>query len=87
MTRESFKGWLLIAVCAVSLAAIWWQDSRWNHVCGLLETAQDEAQMAEAWHSSAGRELAMCGVPRAAERAAEKACAARRFNDTSVMCE
>ena len=87
MTRESFGGWLTILAAVVSTVVMTWQGYELKRTCYLLTTAQDEAQMAESWHLSAGDALRACGVPRAAERAAEKACAARRFNDTSVVCE
>lgn len=54
--------------------------------CRLLTIALDEAQMAEAWYIETGKVLTACGVPHAAEVAADKACYARRFNDTSVVC-
>lgn len=55
--------------------------------CDLLETALDEAQMAEAWYIEAGRVLETCGARDATARAAHKACYARRFNDASEVCE
>lgn len=57
-----------------------------SNACDLIGTAMDEAQLAEAWHIEAGRVLEACGAPRATERAAHKACHARRFNDNSVVC-
>ena len=54
--------------------------------CDLLQTAQSEAQMAEAWHLQAGFVLKRCGVKNAIEQANDKACYARRFNDTSEIC-
>lgn len=55
--------------------------------CGLLAIALDEAEMAEAWYIETGDVLARCGMPNAAEKAAYKACIARRFNDSSVECK
>lgn len=57
------------------------------HACRLLDIAQDEAQMAEAWHIEAGIALERCGIKGAKEKAESKACYARRFNDDSVVCE
>lgn len=54
--------------------------------CDLLDIAMDEAQMAEAWYTKAGKVLEACGVPGAAERARLAACRARQFDDTSVEC-
>jgi len=54
--------------------------------CRLLTIAIDEAQMAEAWYIETGKVLTRCGVPDAAEVAEHKACYARRFNDSSVVC-
>lgn len=55
--------------------------------CDLLDTAMDEGQQfAEAWYLRAGPVLAWCGKTRAMERAKRGACAARRFNDTTVEC-
>lgn len=87
MTFESFRGWTTILAAIVSTVVMTWQGHDLRRACDLLSTAQDEAQMAEAWHIRTGDALRACGVPRAAERAAEKACAARRFNDTSVVCD
>ena len=58
-----------------------------RQTCDLLDTALDEAQMAEAWYIEAGRVLQACGARDAVERAEHKACYARRFNDDSVVCE
>lgn len=58
-----------------------------RNTCDLLETALDEAQMAEAWYIEAGRVLEACGARDATARAESKACYARRFNDTSEVCE
>ena len=55
--------------------------------CDLLDTALDEAQMAEAWYIQAGEVLNACGARDALERAESRACYARRFNDNSVYCE
>ena len=55
--------------------------------CDLLNIAQDEAQMAEAWHIQAGEVLQTCGINGAMRRATEKACAARRFNGSGETCE
>lgn len=57
------------------------------HACSLLATAQDEAQMAEAWHIETGIALERCNIKDAIEKAESKACYARRFNDDSVVCE
>ena len=57
-----------------------------RQTCDLLDTALDEAQMAEAWYLEAGKVLQSCGVRDAVERAEHKACYARRFNDASVVC-
>jgi hypothetical protein len=51
-----------------------------------MGTALDEAQMAEAWYLEAGKVLQACGARDAIERAESKACYARRFNDSSVVC-
>lgn len=58
-----------------------------ERACQLLDTAFQEAQMAEAWYIDTGRVLVHCGVPGALEEAARKACYARRRDDTSVECE
>lgn len=58
-----------------------------RQTCDLLDTALDEAQMAEAWYIEAGKVLQSCGARDATERAAHKACYARRFNDDSEVCE
>ena len=57
------------------------------NACRLLAIALDEAEMAEAWYIETGDVLARCGMPNAAEKAAYKACVARRFNDPSVECK
>lgn len=54
--------------------------------CDLLDTALDEANMAEAWYIEAGKVLQSCGARDAAARAEFKACHARRFYDNSVEC-
>lgn len=71
-----------VAVAAVLLTAC----ATPPDACRLLTIALDEAQMAEAWYIETGRVLTACGVANAAEVAAERACYARRFNDTSVEC-
>ena len=58
-----------------------------HRACELMGTALDEAQMAEAWYIEVGKILEACGARGATERAEHKACYARRFNDTSVVCE
>lgn len=58
-----------------------------RQTCDLLDTALDEAQMAEAWYIETGKVLQACGARDAVERAEHKACYARRFNDDSVVCE
>lgn len=82
------KRWGLVSlVCfALGLALTTHRAQHFPQACNLLATAQDEAQMAEAWHLQAGEVLAECGVLKAKETAASKACYARRFNDTSVTC-
>ena len=55
--------------------------------CQLLAIAMDEGDFAEAWYTEAGQVLVRCGIPNAAEVAASKACAARRFNDSRVECK
>ena len=55
-------------------------------VCRLIAIAVDEGQFAEAWYIKASAVLAQCGNQAAAELATEQACAARRFNDSSVEC-
>lgn len=72
---------VLITGCTVVPAATAHQT------CELLNTALDEAQMAEAWYIEAGKVLKRCGIENATERADSKACYARRFNDSSVVCE
>lgn len=62
-------------------------QSRLHRSCELLDIALDEAQMAEAWYIEAGEVLKRCGIENATERAEQKACYARRFNDISVVCE
>ena len=57
-----------------------------RQTCDLLDTALDEAEMAEAWYIEAGLVLRACGARDAIERAEHKACYARRFNDNSVVC-
>lgn len=74
------------AITLAALALLAGCASPSHQACRLLTIAQDEAQMAEAWHLDAGEVLATCGVPGAQETAAHKACYARRFNDTSVEC-
>lgn len=76
-------GKLAIAMCAVLLAGCAFSD-----MCQLLTIAFDEADMAEAWYIETGAVLASkCGVSGATEVAERKACAARRFNDSSVECK
>lgn len=58
-----------------------------HRACELMGVALDEAQMAEAWYIEAGKILEACGARDAGKRAEYKACYARRFNDTSVVCE
>lgn len=58
-----------------------------TNACELIGIAMDEAELAEAWYVEAGQVLEVCGAPHAMERAAHKACHARRFNDNSVVCE
>ena len=65
----------------------WHSARRVTEACELLQIAQDEAQMAEAWHLRAGKALATCGVKDALATAEGKACYARRFNDDSVKCD
>lgn len=72
---------VLITGCTVVPAATARQT------CDLLDTALDEAQMAEAWYIEAGKVLEACGAREAKGRAEHKACYARRFNDDSVVCE
>jgi len=55
--------------------------------CQLLAIAMEEGDFAEAWYIEAGQVLVRCGIPNAAEVAASKACAARRFNDSRVECK
>lgn len=55
--------------------------------CDLIAIATAEAQLAEAWYIEAGAVLTQCGNPTAAALAIEQACAARRFNDSSVECK
>lgn len=57
-----------------------------RQTCDLLDTALDEAQMAEAWYLETGKVLQACGARDALERGKSKACYARRFNDSSVVC-
>lgn len=58
-----------------------------RQACELLDTALDEGQQfAEAWYTQAGPVLERCGAPRALERAAAGACAARRLNDATLEC-
>ncbi len=57
-----------------------------RQTCDLLDTALDEAEMAEAWYIEAGLVLRACGARDAIERAEHKACYARRVNDNSVVC-
>lgn len=81
MTRAAIT---LAALVLLSACAAQPQD---REACALLDTAMDEGQQfAEAWYLRAGEVLARCGVPHAKERAERGACAARRFNDTSVVC-
>lgn len=58
-----------------------------RNTCDLLEIAFDEAQMAEAWYIETGKVLEACGAREASTRAERKACYARRFNDSSEVCE
>lgn len=58
-----------------------------RNTCDLLEIAFDEAQMAEAWYIETGKVLEACGAREASTRAESKACYARRFNDSSEVCE
>lgn len=58
-----------------------------RQACDLLDIALSEAQMAEAWYIETGKVLQACGARDAVERAEHKACYARRFNDSSVVCE
>jgi hypothetical protein len=51
-----------------------------HQACRALEIAAAEAEMAPAWHISAGQVLERCGVPEARERAEQSACAAQRHN-------
>lgn len=58
-----------------------------RQACELLDVALDEGQrFAEAWYAQAGPVLERCGSPKALERAAAGACAARRFNDAALEC-
>lgn len=55
--------------------------------CELLDIAMQEGSFAEGWFTRAGEVLDTCGVRNAKIRAEYGACLARRFNDTSVVCE
>lgn len=83
------KWWTAVTVvslaCAAALTA--YGTNPRVESCELLQTAQDEAQMAEAWHLRAGKVLDACGVKAALATAESKACYARRFNDDSVKCD
>lgn len=83
------KWWLAVTVCSLGGAAALtaYGPNPSVEACGLLQTAQDEAQMAEAWHLRAGKVLDTCGVKGALATAESKACYARRFNDDSVKCD
>ena len=85
MTRAAF---ILATLGLLAGCAVLPQPSQGRAACDLLDTAMDEGQQfAEAWYQQAGRVLAWCGSPRALERAERGACAARRFNDTAVVCQ
>lgn len=84
MNADNWIFALFIAALVVALVAGGKQHA---HACRLLNIAQDEAQMAEAWHLEAGIALERCGIKGAKEKAESKACYARRFNDDSVVCE
>ena len=51
-----------------------------HQACRVVEIAAAEAEMAPAWHISAGQVLERCGVADARERAEASACAAQRRN-------
>lgn len=55
--------------------------------CRLIAIATDEAQLAEAWYLKASAVLTRCGDEVGAAMATQQACAARRFNDSSVECK
>lgn len=83
--------WLRASIAAAALTALYGctvvPATTVRSTCDLLETALDEAQMAEAWYIEAGRVLEACGARDATARAESKACYARRFNDTSEVCD
>ncbi len=77
-----------VALALLAGCAVLPQPSPGRAACDLLDTALDEGQQfAEAWYLRAGPVLQWCGAPRALERAQRGACAARRFNDTAVVCQ
>ena len=76
---------LLATALAVALLAGCAAPS--SDACRLIAIAVDEGnQFAEAWYIEASAVLDKCGNKAAAELARQQACAARRFNDSSVEC-
>jgi len=86
MKRGLLIGIDVVLVLALGAILLWGHSHRKN-ACRLLDTAVNEAQMSEGWYIQAGQVLALCGIKDAPERAAGKACHARRIHDASEVCQ
>lgn len=75
------------ALVLALIASVYARDDKAKQSCRLLDTALSEAEMSEAWYIDAGRALKRCGFDDATERAAGKACHARRRGGSTESCQ